>query len=149
MADPARTHDPSAELSRLELIEAEAKAEELAHPEASVRPEALGVMTGMAAGAATGALAGPPGMIAGAVLGTALGAVAGALWREREEEDRAFDEKLDKEIGVIDGKIGEAPPDLPPARIGAFSAAAMGAGGAGEDGESQDAGPMPSLHTGD
>lgn len=150
MAQPARKQDPSTDLRTLDLIEAEVKAEKLAHPEPAVRPEALGVMTGMAAGAATGALAGPPGIVAGAVLGTALGAVAGALWREREEEDRAFEEKLDKDIGIIDGKIGEAPPNLPPAKIGAFSAAAMGAGRAGEDaGEATDAGPMSSPHSSD
>lgn len=143
------TPDAAAELRRIELVQAERKGEALAHPEASVRPEALGVMSGMAAGAATGALAGPPGMVAGAVLGTALGAVAGVLWREREEEDRAVDERLDKDIGVIDGSLGEASRNQPSTRIGAFSAAAMGAGGgagSADDSAQSDGGPMTSPH---
>lgn len=106
-------------------------------------PAALEVLSGMAAGAAIGALAGPPGMLAGAVIGSAIGAAASMALDAQREEERAKDEELDETIGVIGGNIGEASPNQPPAKIGAFSVAAMGAGSAGE-GEDSD-GPVQNL----
>jgi hypothetical protein len=135
------------ELHRRDVNEAARKGDALAHPEGTVPAEALGVVSGLAAGAATGAIAGPPGLIAGAVIGTALGIAAGALWREREEEHRQIDARLDKEIGVTGGSIGEASPFAPKAQIGAFSAAAMGeraTGATARDSASPESGPMPS-----
>jgi hypothetical protein len=139
------------ELHRREIQEAVRKGDDLAHPSSHVPPEAMGVVSGLAAGAATGAIAGPPGLIAGAVIGTALGIAAGALWREREEEARRIDARLDKEIGVTGGSIGEASPFAPKARIGAFSAAAMGeraTGATARDSAPPESGPMPSPQDG-
>lgn len=137
------------ELRRRELVEAARKADALGHPDAIVAPEAVGVVSGLAAGAATGAIAGPPGLIAGAVIGTALGIAAGALWRERDEERRRIDARLDREIGVSDGSIGEASPFAPKAKIGAFSAACMGeraTGATARDSAPPESGPFPALH---
>src|SRR5512143_1433312 len=85
-------------------------------------------LSGAVAGATIGAIAGPPGVVAGGAMGAVVGALAGATL-EREELRRTHrDEELDKEIGVIDGQMGAASPDAPPARIGAYSAGSTGVG---------------------
>lgn len=106
-------------------------------------PAALEVLSGMAAGAAVGAFAGPPGMIAGAVIGSAIGVAASLALDAQREEERVHEEDLDEAIGVIGGNLGEASPNQPPPKVGAFSVAAMGAGSSGE-GEDTD-GPMQNL----
>jgi len=111
----------------------------------SIRPshhggEAAAIVSGGVAGAAVGAIAGPPGMVVGGVLGGVAATLATAVF-EREEHARAVhDAELDKEIGVIDGSIGSARPDAPPARVGAFSA---GSSGASIDGKQPAEGTMP------
>jgi hypothetical protein len=82
-------------------------------------------LAGAAAGAAAGALAGPPGMAIGAILGGAIGAAAGEVAHLEHAEEARADEQLDRDIGVIGGDIGAAPPDQPPGR-GVFHAASMG-----------------------
>jgi hypothetical protein len=92
---------------------------------------AVDALAGAAAGAAMGALAGPPGIVAGAVIGGAIGTAAGVgLHIGHVEEDRK-QEQLDRDIGVIGGNIGEAPPDAPKSERGVFHAASLGIGGGG------------------
>jgi hypothetical protein len=95
-------------------------------PPPSSVPAALVVLSGMAAGAVTGALAGPGGMIAGAVIGSAIGAASSIALDADQVERDIKDEGLDRDIGVIDGHIGEASPDQPASVRGTFSAASMG-----------------------
>jgi len=129
------------EYTKEELDEAEHRIEEMTRP-SSIPPRTVEVL-GAAAGAIVGAVAGPAGAIAGAVVGGAVGAVAGGALMDEAEERFHHDEELDEAIGVIGGHIGEAPPDQPPARIGAFSRAATGTGGAGESSSSD--GPMQNV----
>jgi len=129
------------EYTKEELDEAEHRIQEMTRP-SSIPPRTVEAL-GAAAGAVVGAVAGPVGAIAGAVIGGAVGAVAGGALMEEAEERHHHDEELDEEIGVIGGNIGEAPPDQPPARIGAFSRASLGAGGGGESPSSD--GPMQNV----
>ncbi len=129
---PAPEESASSELEEVDGLQAPSGA-----------PAALEVLSGMAAGAALGALAGPPGMLAGAVIGSAIGAAASMALDAQREEESQHEEELDEAIGVIGGNIGEASPNQPPAKIGAFSVASMGAGTSGE-GEDTD-GPMQNV----
>jgi hypothetical protein len=88
-------------------------------------------LAGAAAGAAMGAIAGPPGMVAGAVIGAAIGGAAAAGLHLGHAQEARADEALDRDIGVIGGNIGEAPPDAPKSQRGVFSATSMGVGGGG------------------
>lgn len=83
---------------------------------------------GAVAGAAVGAIAGPVGAIVGGALGSAAGIAAGAAMADDEQRRSAHDHELDRVIGVEGGEIGHADPNMPPTRIGAFSAASSGAG---------------------
>jgi hypothetical protein len=124
-----------------ELMEAE-RGKIHAHHARSAPQAALEVLAGAAAGAAVGAIAGPPGAIAGAVIGTLVG-VAAEVALERDQARAAQREaELDADIGVVGGHIGDAPPNQPPARVGAFSAASMGAGGHGQE---PSEGPLQNL----
>ena len=67
-------------------------------------------------------------MAVGAAVGVAIGAMAGLALRRAEVARIDHDEALDKEIGVIGGDLGAAPPDAPPPRIGAYHAASIGVG---------------------
>lgn len=100
----------------------------------------------MAAGAATGAIAGPPGMLAGAVIGSALGAAAGIALDAQKVDEAHQDEELDREIGVVGGHIGEAPPNQPRPVRGTFSAASMGVATGAEVPPSE--GPIPNVDEG-
>lgn len=94
---------------------------------------AVDAIAGAAAGAVVGVLAGPPGIVAGAVIGGAIGVgAATALHRQHLEEARK-DEQLDRDIGVIGGNLGEAPPDAPKSERGVFHAASLGIGGGGAE----------------
>jgi Glycine zipper len=90
--------------------------------------EAEGVAAGAIAGAALGSAAGPPGAIAGALIGGVVGAVSGAVLDTRAAESAEQERKLDEEIGVTGGEIGAPNLEHPPARIGAYSSASVGAG---------------------
>lgn len=92
------------------------------------RTESIVAASGTVAGAAIGSVAGPVGTVAGAVMGTVVGAAAGAVLERENERTHQHEDALDEEIGVYDGTLGAAPPDAPPARIGAFSAGSSGAG---------------------
>lgn len=126
-----------------------AREDDWLHPAAErmVRQRgATGVRVGLCAGAATGgvlgAIAGPPGMVVGAALGAAIGAASARALDSAEHDRCEHDAALDDAIGVTSGHLGEASPDAPKARIGAFSAASCGAGSGG-DVESVH-GPIPS-----
>jgi hypothetical protein len=119
--------------------------DDIAHgvPPPSSAPAAAGVLAGMAAGAAMGAMAGPPGLIAGAVIGSAIGAAASIALDAQDAENHQKDEALDRDIGVIDGDLGAAPPNQPPVTRGAFSAASMGVSRGPQVEPSE--GPIPSV----
>lgn len=87
---------------------------------------------GAAVGATVGMIAGPVGAAAGAAIGGVAAALAEAVAEADDERAAARDAELDDEIGVTSGEIGAPNLKHPPAKIGAFSAAAMGAGGGDE-----------------
>jgi uncharacterized membrane protein len=109
----------------------------------SVAEVAMDALAAAIAGAATGVLAGPPGIVAGAVIGGAIGAAARVAVHDTRIEHNAKEEKLDRDIGVIGGNIGEARADAPPARRGTFSASSLGLGAQAELEPSE--GPIQSL----
>jgi hypothetical protein len=90
----------------------------------------LATLLGAVAGVIAGAIAGPAGAIAGSLIGAAVGAAAGRAIAFEDSRRQRNDERLDREIGVIDGSLGAASPHQPPARVGAYSAASCGAGAA-------------------
>ena len=99
-----------------------------------------GAASGAMVGAVVGAAAGPPGMVAGALIGAAAGALATEVMEADSERRAARTTKLDEEIGVIGGDLGAPNLKHPPAKIGAYSAAAVGVGAAGGDEPAE--GPM-------
>ena len=115
--------------------------ERLSRPNAATIETAT--LVGAVTGLATGALAGPIGALAGGWLGSAVGTVTGVALDEQQSRERKVAAKLDEDMGVIGGDIGAADPNLPPARIGAFSAGSAGVGRPHEAGPSE--GPMQDL----
>lgn len=79
-------------------------------------PQRAATVASVASGAVTGALigffagAGAIGVVVGGALGAAAGGGVGKYVRERSKRERAHDEVLDREIGVMGGDIGAAPP---------------------------------------
>ncbi len=69
-----------------------------------------------------------------------MGAVVGHTMDREDRRKSEHEELLDEEIGVMDGDLGAASPDQPPARIGAFSSASAGGDGAAPPAPSE--GPM-------
>ena len=107
--------------------------------------EAEGGVSGAIAGAVIGSIAGPPGAIAGAVLGGIAGTITGAIV---SEENLAEDERatvVDDQIGVTAGTIGTTAVKHPPAKVGAYSSAASGAGGSSDAAPAE--GPTPPPET--
>jgi hypothetical protein len=97
---------------------------------------------GAVAGAGFGGIfAGPAGAAAGAVVGAAMGAATGWAVEMRAKDEAVRDQRLDREIGVVDGDIGAPNLQHPPVRIGAFSREVSGAGSAAETPQAE--GPMP------
>jgi len=107
--------------------------------------EAIIAASGTVAGAVVGAIAGPVGAVAGAIVGSVAGSAAGAVLEDEEVRSSRHDEELDEAIGVYDGAMGAAPPNAPPARVGAFSA---GASGAGRSSVPPASGPMQDVDEG-
>jgi phage tail tape-measure protein len=89
--------------------------------------ELAGTLAGEVAGAIVGAMAGPPGAVAGMVVGAATGALVGGVLDREAERKHVHDEQLDDEIGVTSGDLGAPNLAHPLAKVGAFSAASMGA----------------------
>jgi hypothetical protein len=104
--------------------------------------EAEGAASGAMAGTVLGAAAGPPGMIAGAVIGAAAGAMAGAVLDTQAAKEALRTRELDAQIGVSGGNIGAPNLQHPPAKVGAFSGASVGA--AAPSGGAPAEGPMQS-----
>src|SRR5450631_3927936 len=99
--------------------------------------DAEGAASGAVVGAAVGAMAGPPGMVAGALIGAAAGALAAEAMGAESARQAAHTAELDEEIGVSGGDLGAPNLKHPPAKVGAYSAAAAGvaATGGGEPAE--------------
>jgi hypothetical protein len=98
------------------------------------RAKVSGGLLGAFAGAGMGGLvAGPPGAIVGAVVGTAMGAATGWAAYRGASEAADRDSQLDIDIGVHGPELGAPNLEHPPARIGAYSREASGAGAAAED----------------
>jgi hypothetical protein len=96
---------------------------------------------GALAGAGFGGLfAGPFGAAAGAVVGAAMGAATGWAVEQHPKDEALHDQKLDREMGVIDGDIGAPGLKHPYTGPVALSREAAGVGGGGEP--QQAAGPM-------
>jgi hypothetical protein len=104
--------------------------------------EAEGIASGAVVGAVVGAAAGPPGIVAGALIGAVAGAVSAAALETGTAREEARTRELDKEIGVTDGDLGAPNLKHPPAKVGAYSGAAVGL--QPSEGESSADGPMPS-----
>jgi hypothetical protein len=111
---------------------------------AHVIREAEGVASGAAAGAILGAGAGPAGIVAGALIGGAAGAVAASALEKDAARKAARTRELDEQIGVTGGDLGAPNLKHPPARVGAYSAASVGAASSGDDDEPAE-GPIPSA----
>ena len=92
----------------------------------------VGLLAGAATGSVVGAIGGPPAAVAGALIGGAVGAMAARAAQIGDDDRTLRDGELDAAIGVSSGHLGEAAPDAPKARIGAFSSVG-GGGGADED----------------
>jgi hypothetical protein len=107
--------------------------------------EAEGAASGAMAGTVVGAMAGPPGMVAGAIIGAAAGAMAGAVLDTEAAERAARTRELDAAIGVSGGNIGAPNLQHPPAKVGAFSGASVGAATSTTDAPAE--GPMQSPQT--
>ena len=84
------------------------------------------VAGGAVAGAAMGLLAGLPGAAVGALIGAAAGGLAGVQIERSENEKRAHEEELDRDIGVIGGSIGEPSLRHPPPKHGLYHASTLG-----------------------
>ncbi|MEO8798000.1 MAG: hypothetical protein ABI551_08960 [Polyangiaceae bacterium] len=102
-----------------------------------------GAVSGAIAGAVAGILAGPVGAIAGAAIGGAAGAAAGVALSNEGEREAVEEEKLDREIGVTGGSLGDPSLTHPPAKVGAFSRAATGSSGSTSSDEAPAEGPTP------
>jgi phage tail tape-measure protein len=92
-----------------------------------IEHEAEGAASVALVGAVVGAAAGPAGAVAGALIGGLAGAVVGAVLDEEASKRTARTRELDAEIGVTGGDIGAPNLKHPPAKVGAYSAAAAGA----------------------
>jgi len=89
-------------------------------------------MSGAFVGGVVGAAAGPPGIVAGAIMGGVAGALSALALETWNDTISARTRELDEEIGVIGGDLGAPNLEHPPALIGAYSAASMGAAGGAE-----------------
>jgi len=92
-----------------------------------------GGFMGALGGAGMGLLvAGPAGAAVGAVLGAAMGASTGWAATRGAQDEADRDSLLDIEIGVHGPDLGAPGLEHPPARIGAYSREAAGAGAGSE-----------------
>ncbi len=92
----------------------------------TIEHEAIGAAAGAAAGAVAGVMAGPPGMVAGSIVGAAVGAAGAFALQQTDEEEEARTKSLDAAIGISGGDLGAECLEHPPAKVGAYSAAASG-----------------------
>lgn len=94
----------------------------------TVAPIAIAeVPLGVLAGASLGAFAGPVGALAGAIGGSIVGAVLAIGHNRQMHWDAEEEERIDRELGIIDGDIGAPNLSHPPPSIGGlYSATSMG-----------------------
>ena len=83
--------------------------------------------------------------MAGALIGGVAGAVAASALEKDAAQKAAHTRELDEQIGVTGGDLGAPNLKHPPARVGAYSAASVGAATSGDDDEEPAEGPMPSA----
>jgi hypothetical protein len=102
----------------------------------------IGAAVGALGGVALGTIAGPIGMVIGGILGAVAGAGCGDAVGKIQEHRSLHDDQIDEVMGVIDGNLGTAAWDQPPARIGAYSAASAGITSTSVDSAPAE-GPMP------
>jgi len=102
--------------------------------------EGAAAAAGAVSGALIGTFGGPVGAAIGAVAGAAAGAVAGAAFHARDKRASARDRELDRAIGIDGGEIGAPNLEHPPARVGTYSSASAGSGGATDSAPAE--GPM-------
>ncbi len=69
--------------------------------------EAMGVGVGALAGAGLGAVGGPVGALVGAVAGGVAGGLASLALEASTSGEAAHEEKLDEEIGIASGELGD------------------------------------------
>jgi len=105
-------------------------------------PAACGAVLGALGGIALGVLLGPAGILVGGLLGAIGGAGIGDALGKIQEHRTIHEELVDEELGVIDGNVGVASPDQPPAWIGAYSAGSAGVARGPFD-ITPDSGPIP------
>jgi hypothetical protein len=98
---------------------------------------AVGALAGAGFG---GIFAGPFGAAAGAVVGAAMGAATGWAVEQHAKDEAVHDQRLDREIGVIDGDIGAPGLKHPHTGPVALSRESAGVGSAQESEEA--AGPI-------
>jgi predicted lipid-binding transport protein (Tim44 family) len=106
---------------------------------------AMGLLGGLAIGALVGLMAGAAGALAGAIVGTIIGLAAGFIYQEIQVSRERLDDRLDKEIGVTSGSLGEANPNAPPAQLGHFGAASVGGGSYNEGDRDRGSGPITNI----
>jgi len=94
--------------------------------------ETEGGVSGALVGSIVGAAAGPPGIVAGAIMGGVAGALSALALENWNETMAERTRELDEEIGVIGGELGAPNLEHPPATVGAYSAASMGAVGSSD-----------------
>jgi len=99
-----------------------------------IEHEAEGAASGALVGGLVGVAAGPVGVAAGALLGGIVGALAGAVLDDDASRRAARTRELDAVIGVSGGTIGAPNLKHPPAKVGAYSAAAVGQGPSSDEG---------------
>ncbi len=78
--------------------------------------------------------------MAGAVIGGAVGAIAAVAIDNQAAQSVQRERTLDEEIGVIGGEIGAPNLKHPPAKVGAYSPASVGAGSSSDSAPAE--GPM-------
>jgi hypothetical protein len=105
-------------------------------------PAVFGAVVGALGGIALGFFAGPVGMLVGGIIGAVGGAGLGDAVSTIEAHRGFHTERVDQELGVVDGNVGAASPDQEPALIGAYSMGSAGGAGLGHD-TPPDEGPIP------
>lgn len=127
--------------SRQEIDDAAQSLREITRPHRAGVP-LLGLFGGLTIGALVGLMAGAPGVVIGGLLGLFIGFAAGFIYQELQLDREQRDSHLDRVIGVTEGNLGEGLVNAPPARLGCFGAASVGAANALEDERSSAHGPL-------
>jgi phage tail tape-measure protein len=90
--------------------EAKKEKRDTVPPPSHTHGSEAGAIAGEVAGGVLGAVAGPAGAVAGMVIGAAAGALVGEVLDREAQRTHLHDEKLDEDLGVIEGDIGAVQP---------------------------------------